>query len=247
MTENAVRISEHPFIDEATCKAVVSVLDSHPELALDRNPARPGTFVTYGRAAYLDVCLPSADAARDYYGVIAHTNRALLGILGDLLENLRDTVGELLGQPVCYAPDALAVPGIHIFRGDGIRSAGEAGVHFDVQFQKLALPAPPDPEEQPISVTLLLHPPACGTGLQVHNVSYQDYERAYRMGRIRSLDQLVKRRTSAYYPYTPGNLIVHHGLIVHCLATPGPIAAGDQRITLQAHGIRCDGRWILYW
>jgi hypothetical protein len=96
-------------------------------------------------------------------------------------------------------------------------------------------------------VTLPLRNPAHGTGLQVYNVTFPDYERAYRMGRINSLEELVERKTSAYHPYRPGFLQLHHRLVVHSLTSPGPIEPDDVRITLQGHGLRCDGRWILYW
>ena len=224
MTKAAVSISEYPFLDEAMCRAVVTELEEHTELALDRSPTRPGTYITYGRAAYLDVCMSRAKPERDYYGALAVSNRGLQSILGGFLEKFRAKIELILDQPVIYEPDFLALPGVHIFRREGIRRAGEAGVHFDLQYQKLALPRPPDEDVKPISVTLPLRNPLHGTGLQVHNVSYEDYERAYKMGRITSLDQLVQRRTSAYYPYSIGTLFLHRGLVLHCLATPGPMA-----------------------
>ena len=243
----AAHITEHPFLDAAECEALAEALNRNSHLALDRGPASPGCFVTYGRAAYLDVCLKGADPERNYYSVVASSNLGLRSIIGPVLDDLRTAIGDIVGEQTVYLPDQLALPGIHIFRGHGIRSAGEAGAHFNVQYQKLALPQAPDRDAQPISFTVLLRAPACGTGLQVHNVSYQDYERAYLMGRIMSLGELVGRRTSAYYPYAVGTLVVHHGLLVHCIATPGPVATTDERITLQGHGIRCGGTWILYW
>jgi hypothetical protein len=247
MTGSDPFLSEHDFLDANMCDSVVQCLGRHPEAGFDRNPARPGTFVTYGRAAYLDVCLQGADADRDYYARLPDSNRTLQSLFGDLLNRLRVELGHILGDPVAYLPEQLALPGIHIFRGPGIRSAGEAGAHFDVQYQRLHFGSMVDRSVSPISFTALLEGPACGTGLQVHNVSYQDYERAYLMGRIVSLQQLVERRTSAYFPYSLGRLVVHRKLFVHCIATPGPVSADDQRITLQGHAIRSRGTWILYW
>lgn len=247
MNRPRAHITEHPFLDVAACEALVEVLNRNSHLAVDRGPVSPGRFVTYGRAAYLDVCLTGADPERNYYRIVSSSNLILRSILGTVLDDLRTAIGDVVGGPTVYLQDQLALPGIHIFRSHGIRSAGEAGAHFDVQYQKLALPQPPDRDVHPISFTVLLRAPACGTGLQVHNVSYEDYERAYLMGRIVSLEQLIARRTSAYYPYTVGTLVVHHGLLVHCIATPGPVALTDERITLQGHGIRCGGAWILYW
>jgi hypothetical protein len=240
-------VTEHPFLSLTACASLLTILDRHPQLALDRNPKLPGTFVTYGRATYLDVCLPRAEPERDYYGLVAATNRGLVAMFGPLYDELRLFVERLLAEPVGYEPDLLALPGVHIFRGAGIRSAAEAGAHFDVQYQKLRLPAPPDPELPPLSITVPLRMPAHGTGIQVYDVTYSDYERAYRMGRISSLDELVRRKSSAYYPYAVGRLVLHRGLVVHCISSPGPVAPDDERITLQCHGIRCQGKWVLYW
>lgn len=247
ISEESLVVTEHPFLDQRACDSLLELLDAHRELALDRNPARPGTFVTYGRAAYLDVCLPRADAERDYFNAVGESNRALKAILGDFYEELRLTMESVLGEPVIYEPEVLALPGIHIFRGIGIRSAAEAGAHFDVQYQSLRLTSPPDPDAPPLSFTIPLRNPTHGTGLQVYDVTYGDYERAYRMGRINTLEQLVRRKTSAYYPYQVGKLILHRGLVVHGLTSPGPISPDDERITAQGHGIRCKGVWTLYW
>src|SRR5450755_2024524 len=133
-------ITEHPFLDETCCGSLVERLDAHREVALDRNPQKPGSFVTYGRAAYLDVCLERADPERDYFGVVAESNRALQSVLAGFYDDLRTELQRLLGEPVAYEPEFLALPGVHIFRGLGIRSASEAGAHFDVQYQKLRFP-----------------------------------------------------------------------------------------------------------
>jgi len=240
-------VTEHPFLNEISCHEMIALLEEHRELALDRNPANPGAFVTYGRAAYLDLCLPRANPEQDYFGALPASNDALLAILSDFYKQLLSKVEALLGEPTAYDPQSFALPGIHIFRGNGIRSASEAGSHFDVQYQKLRLKSPIDQAAPPISITIPLKNPHYGTGLQVYDVTYEDYARAYEMGRITTLDQLVRRKTSAYYPYHIGELILHRGLVVHCITSPGPILPSDERITIQGHGIRCNGTWILYW
>jgi hypothetical protein len=240
-------ISLHQFLTREECGAVVHRLNAHAEIAIDRNPRMPGSFVTYGRAAYLDVCLPHSSSDRDYYDAIPKTNADLQRVFGELLEHLRERIAYLADEPVEFRPELLALPGIHIFRGPGIRAAGDAGNHFDVQFQKLRLPAPPDPGARPISFTVLLRGPSHGTGLRVHDVTYEEYVRAFEQGRIASLDELVARKSHSYWQYQDGELVLHHGLVVHCLSTPGTPSATDERITLQGHGVRCQGRWILYW
>jgi hypothetical protein len=248
MTNNSsLHITEHSFLDQNECEAIISLLNEHPQLAIDRNPKQLETFITYGRAAYLDVCLPQAEPDRNYFSIVAQSNQLLQILLEDFYEKLRVMIEELLGDPVKYEPNLLSLPGIHIFRGSGIHSAGASGVHFDVQYQKLKFPAPLDVNIPPISFTIPLINPSNGTGLQVHDVSYEDYERAYRRGYINTFDQLVQRRTSAYYPYTIGRLFLHRGLVAHCITSPDPISHSDERITIQGHGVRSEGTWILYW
>jgi hypothetical protein len=240
-------IMDYPFLDDTACDDLAHLLNEHSDLGIDRNPALPGTFITYGRAAYLDLCLPKAVPERDYFGALRNSNQVLLESFGGFYETLRTKLKQILNEPVMYRPDLFALPGVHIFRGQGIRSAGEAGFHFDVQYQRLRLPTPIDAGASPISITILLQSPKGGTGLRVYDVTYADYERAYRMGRIHKLDDLVARKTSWYYAYTRGRLVLHRGLVVHSLTSPGPVEHDDERITVQGHGIRCDGKWILYW
>lgn len=222
-------------------------MEAQPQYAVDRRPDRAGQFVTYGRAAYLDVCLEGADPEANYYNALPRSNAGLWEMFSDFYLKLQRTLEELLGDSVTYRPDCLALPGVHVFRGEGIRGAQYGGVHFDVQYQRLRLPEELDPDAEPISVTIPLRLPSCGTGLQVHHITHADYVRAYNMGRINKLDDLARRKTSAYHSYTIGHMVLHRGLILHRLLSPGPIQASDERITVQGHGIRLKGKWILYW
>jgi hypothetical protein len=240
-------IEQHGFLSSEDCADLVRSLDEHRDLATDRRPDRPNKFVTYGRAAYLDVCMDTSDPERDYYAQLPETNRGLQGAFAPLYESLASKVAELVGGPVQYAPDALALPGFHVFRSDAIRSAAEGGAHFDVQYELLRFPVPADRGSPVISITVPIVMPAKGTGLQVYDVTHEDYVRAYRLGRIESLPELQARKTSAYYPYELGSLVLHRGLILHSLVSPGPIEEDDTRITLQCHGLRCGGTWIVYW
>jgi hypothetical protein len=230
-------IERHPFLDPAECEAICARLPDHPELLRDRRPERPGTFITYGRAAYIDAGRPDSDPERDYHAIVEAENELLERLLGDLYPRLLAKLEELLGEPAVYAPELLALPGIHLFRGEGITSASGSGSHFDVQFQPLRFPRPPD-DAQPISVTLPLRLPAGGSGLRIHPLTYTDFLRGGR----------VAREPSIYEEYEVGVLVVHRGLFLHGIAAPrrdfGP---EEERITLQCHGIRAGGTWFIYW
>ena len=47
-------------------------------------------------------------------------------------------------------------------------------------------------------------------------------------------------------PYTVGKLFYHVGHILHQIIPGYKLQPGDRRITLQGHGIKCDGIWKIY-
>ena len=48
------------------------------------------------------------------------------------------------------------------------------------------------------------------------------------------------------YTYELGKLYIHEGLNWHMIA-PSNIKNNEYRITLQGHGINCNGIWYIYW
>ncbi|MEV8092986.1 hypothetical protein [Kitasatospora sp. NPDC085879] len=244
---SAGRLEQFPFLDADACADVVRTAERNPDLTVDRRPDRPGEFVTYGRSAYLDVCPGDAAPEQNYYRLLADTNAGLWKAFEGLYHRLRQTLADELGEPVGYRPDDLALPGLHVFRGSAIALADHASAHFDQQYGSLRLPAPRDPGVPPLTVTVPLRMPSNGTGLIVYDVEPDRYRAAVARGAATSLESYARRRTRAYHPYTLGSMVLHRGLLMHQLSSPGPIVAGDERITLQGHAIRCGGEWILYW
>ena len=236
-----------PFLTEEQCEQLVSTAEDHPDIGIDRRPESPGMFVTYGCASYLDVCLAGADPENDYYSRLAETNAALWSLFAEFYEQLRVRMAAELDGPVEYRPDLLALPGLHIFRGDAISLADHASAHFDLQFNNLRMPGAVDRDAQPITVTIPIRIPAHGTGLIVHDVDLARFNDAYARGLAANIEAYARRRTRAYHSYTLGSLVLHRGLLMHRLSSPGPIEPGDQRITVQGHAIRSGGKWILYW
>jgi hypothetical protein len=240
-------IERHPFLEPAECEAICARVAAHPELGRERNPAIPDSLVTYGLAAYIDAAGADGDPERDYHAPVAAENQRLEGLLGDLYPRLRSRLEELLEEPAAYAPELLALPGLHVFRGSGIAGAARVGDHFDLQFRSLRFPAPAD-EAEPISVTLPLHLPAGGGGLRVYPVTLADLERAQRAGRAVGASDLAARKPSIYEEYEVGTLFVHRGLYLHGIAAPrAAYGPEEERITLQCHGIRAGGTWWIYW
>jgi hypothetical protein len=240
-------ITRHPLLDRRECEDIRGRLPDHPALARQRNPERPGSFVIYGRAAYIDAAPPHSEPERDYHAMVGLENRRLEAMLGDLYPRLQSRLELVLGDPVAYAPELLALPGLHVFRGEGIAAASRSGNHFDLQFQFLRFPTARD-EVEPISVTLPLRLPPGGSGLRIFSLTQTDFLRAHRMGLATSTEELAARKPSVYEEYEVGTMVVHRGLYLHGIEAPRQAyAADEERITLQCHGIRAGGTWYVYW
>ena len=54
-------------------------------------------------------------------------------------------------------------------------------------------------------------------------------------------------RHASRHPYTPGHLAVHSGHQLHQMAPAHDPQPTDERITMQAHALPVDGRWVIYW
>jgi len=233
------------LLDKEACRSVVDRIAAARDSWIDRSPRGDATFFTLGRASYLDACPAGVDAQTAYYDRIGPANRELLAGFGDLYAALRGQLSAELQGEVVLA-DGLAIPGFHIFLGSGILGAGKSGRHFDIQYESLRLP-PGTVEDDPVSFTLALELPAEGSGLDLWDVTVEDFDRAFRAGRVATLDDMARRRILAYHPYSVGRLMIHRGLWLHRISSPGTIRAEDRRITLQGHALRIASRWVLYW
>jgi hypothetical protein len=93
-----------------------------------------------------------------------------------------------------------------------------------------------------ISITLPIRLPASGAGLRVWDLSLFEIQ-------SRSRDEaraLARAAPSHVHTYRAGELVCHRGHLLHQVA-PWPSRPGDERITLQGHGLHYDGAWHLYW
>jgi len=238
-------IMELPLLGVEDCRAVVRQLDMLQAHWTDRSLRSDRSFATLGRASYLDVCALEADAETAYYANLQASNALLRAHFQPLYDRLAQALVGTLGAEVVLAT-TLAIPGFHLFRGRGIAGAGAAGPHFDIQYSKLRLPRGPITDD-PLSFTVALELPACGSGLDVWTVTETDFNRAFAAGRAITLDDMASRRTCAYHPYSCGTVFLQKGLWLHRLSTPGPVGETDRRITLQGHALAIGGAWLLYW
>lgn len=201
-------------------------------------------FHTLGAASYLDFCC-SDDPRRDYLERAPEENTLLWLEFDDLYESLRSTLENHLGEPVAFT-DVFALPGFHIFMGEAIASAARAPVHFDGQYQYLPWERPLD-LVPPISFTLPISLPAAGGGLDLWNLTPHDVRRAGDMGMDTDIDRIKDRKHKTFHPYSRGVMALHSGLLLHRIGDVGPMGPQDHRITLQGHGVRVDGTWLLHW
>jgi hypothetical protein len=171
--------------------------------------------------------------------------------LGWLYDRVAEKLATALAAPVSY-PEDLALPGFHIYRKPirekrlivgGISLPGVSR-HFDMQWKKINWG---DPEKinftLPLSFTLPVALPERGAGLNVWNIHHEDCTGLAPAER----QQLERSGTKIYHPYSLGRAVLHSGLQMHQIAPTKEFGPGDERITLQGHGIMRDGVWQLYW
>jgi hypothetical protein len=232
------------LLSSEECQAVRTALYAMKDAWIQRNPSNPGFCFTVGPAAYIDAC-SSPQPEVDYYGRAVHNNTLLDKRFGPIYQRLATTLAEHLHAPVGYA-DHLAWPGFHIFVGEAIASASRAPAHFDLQFQHLRWPRPLDPGPA-LAFTLPITLPRAGGGLDVWNITPADLEKAQRRGLVDDLQSYKTRKIQTFYPYVVGCLALHSGTILHRIGAVSCIEAEDERITLQGHGVKIGGTWILHW
>jgi hypothetical protein len=201
-------------------------------------------FYSLGTACYLDFCC-SENPEADYLKGAPVANRPLARAFSAMYERIRAAIEEHLGEPVRYT-DRFALPGFHIFLGQAIARAAGAPVHFDQQYQYLPWRRRLDPLP-PISFTMPVALPRVGGGLDTWNVTPEDVTRLVQMGLEPDLDKIKERKFRTFHPYSLGSLALHSGLLLHRIGGVSKIRDDDERITLQGHGVRVDGTWVLHW
>jgi hypothetical protein len=207
--------------------------------------AEQSLFFTIGTATYMDAGWP--ETSRRYYDNAHAYNATLKTYFGWLYELVRSALEQYFEAPTSYRED-LALPGFHIWLYPGIFTQPTASVHFDLQY--LQLPWQDDQAAdftQPISFTLPIKLPAMGGGLNVWELSYEEFMQERARGLVERAEQLCNVKSRIRHPYALGHLLMHSGHALHQIAPVIATYPGDERICLQGHGIRCASGWKLYW
>lgn len=236
---NLPLLSQHAFYTLDECKAIHEQV-----LSLDQNWInRAGGFLpifTLGTASYLD----SSKADDSVYRRKAlQTNPLLHKHFATLYQRLCDLLSHILGVPVAL-DDSLAHPGFHIFLGNKKFEKPLASCHFDLQFQSIKWDNYKEVDfEHPISFTCPFAMPKTGSGLNYWDIEKQNFLSST----PEEIQAMRQTKETLYFPYALGNLVLHQGLVLHQIAPSKDITLEDERITLQGHGLLCDGVMRIYW
>ena len=232
------------LLSSQECESVRrAVLALRPRWITRGSPEHP--FHTLGAASYIDAS--PAPAAPRYAEVAVETNPLLRAHFPWLYARVMYRLSVYLQAEVRTAAE-LALPGFHIWEGLNVPT-GPLSVHFDLQY--LSIPWPEvrrADRSRPLSFTLPIALPSQGGGLNSWDLSYEAHAADQReAGRLTPVHEMIKDRTRTFHPYAEGVLTLHSGHTLHQIAAVERAFADDLRITLQGHGLYCDGAWTIYW
>ena len=204
-----------------------------------------------GAAMYLDA--PAAETVAQFHlqapeksayaEHVAKYNPLLTERFGSLYRKLESALSAALGDEV-RCGDEHGLPGFHVYQHGTLYNRQISHIpHYDRQYECVDWSAHPDIDfREAISITLAIRLPAGGGGLRVWDVDlFQVRER-----QLDEAKKLVRGARWKIHEYALGELVCHRGHLLHQIA-PWVSKPGDERITLQAHGLYFDGRWNLYW
>jgi len=219
------------------CASIISEVHCLQQHWIPRNNYAP--FYSLGAASYLD-------ATRDpvaYYAGAKVLNPILHEHFDWLLTRVAAALSAHYQMPARFH-EGFALPGFHIFLSSKTWEHPTAFIHCDLQYKHLDWSCFESPDfTRPISFTLSVQLPVNGGGLRTWDVYNEE---ALRISK-EELRELFKQRPMKYEPYHVGQMVLHSGHMAHQIAPSVEMQPDDARITLQGHGIPCNGEWILYW
>jgi len=201
-------------------------------------------FYTVGAASYIDA-VPGTKPPR-YSEILVETNPVLREHFDWLYARVMNKLSVHL-QAVVRTADELALPGFHVWQGLSVPTSS-LSIHFDLQY--LSVPWPDvvrSDHSRPLSFTLPIALPRGGGGLNTWDLSFEEQAAQLQASKFAPVEEIAQSRTRTFHPYTPGVLMLHSGHTLHQIAAVDQVYPDDERITLQGHGLYCDGAWTIYW
>ena len=232
-------VSEIRLLDASGAADLAQRVHELREHWVQRHPTAP--FFTLGAAAYLD---GDKAQASNYHAEIARTRSLMAALFSDLYEKLLPMLSEALGGTCAYHP-SYGLPGFHIYLAHPLFAHRMGTKHVDRQFEDTGKFGFSEVDlQRQYSMTLALRLPRSGGGLKVWPINGVG---------LRGVDPALLAEISAtkpraiFHPYTVGHLALHSGSLIHQIAPIPELQADDERLTMQAHTIWADGRWLVYW
>ena len=248
-------ITSRPLLSEEECGRVRTGIDTLRKEWIQRHPSSP--FFTLGTTNYFDI---TYNPLLPYYRMAARLNPILRGEFGWLYDKLRIHLEERLSAPVEFR-DGLALPGFHIFLHDqtfqnpqdmthrewffskGKKEVVGNAIHCDTAHLVVNWEGYQQDNEKPISITLPIEMPTSGTGL-----NHWDFgQEATAHLDPKDQREYILAQPKQFFPYVNGEVVIHDGLRYHQMAAMREMQPGEARITLQGHGVKCNGTWQLFW
>lgn len=205
--------------------SVASAVDSAP--AEVRHAEASGGLTTLGEPFYRNRERPGYYAAR-----ARAENRLLYRHFRLVHDRVAAFFEHRYGLPVVYAEE-LAVPGFHVFEFPSPGSYEGGGWHVDaLETQVPSLVARRPAITAVVNFTVPFTLPDGGTGM--------DLEADAAPGRRGGGEPIT-------VPYRTGTMVFTETELWHRISGSRCLSAGQRRVTYQGHGVRLDGRWILFW
>lgn len=232
-------LADVKLLTTAEATDVVTAIHAERSQWVMRHPDYP--VYTLGAASYLDG--PRLGFAA-YQAEARRLNVLLAARFGWLHERVRAAVSSVIGTEAHY-DDRVALPGFHVYLSDPSKPQPVASMHYDMQYDQIDWTnwGVPDRDQQ-LSLTVTIALPASGGGLLVWNINRLAIEK---MADDERRAHMAANRNAVFHPYTVGHLAMHTGHQLHQIAPTRDVQATDQRITMQAHALPVDGRWLIYW
>jgi hypothetical protein len=250
-------ISTVSVVTEEECVTIRKTLEDLREHWISRHPVAP--FYTLGASNYFDLAY---NPELPYYRMAQRYNPILRDRLGWIYDRLVAVLSAELQAPVEFR-DSLALPGFHIFLAHPAFEHPRNLMHrdwFKARYDPDAVSNPIHCDtphllfnwgtsyegvdfKHPISFTLAISLPQAGAGMHVWDLHRDETLELTQPEVLALLDSREKQ----LYRYQVGSMALHSGFYYHQVAPFQSVQPTDARITLQGHGICCQGRWQLYW
>ena len=232
-------VQSFELFDLETCAAITQQVHKLRAHWVHRHPSAP--FYTLGAAAYLD---GDKQGAKHYQSEIKRTRGIMAAHFGTLYETLLQVLRTALGAECEYHLN-YGLPGFHIYQAHPLFEQRMGTVHVDGQFADTGGLGLIDVDlQRQYSMTLALRLPQSGGGLKVWPVNGVAL-RGADSARLSTVSE--SKPKAVHHAYKVGTMALHSGALIHQIAPMQQQQPGDERLTLQAHTVWADGRWLVYW